>query len=65
MFKYIMNLQANLKEFLLKKKNLFIFGSSESSLPQEISLVVASWGYSLVAMQRLLIAVASLLEHGL
>ena len=61
-----MNLQANLKEFLLKK-NLFsfIFGSSESSLPREISLVAASWGYSLVAMQRLLIAVASLLEHGL
>ena len=63
MFKYIMNLQANLKAFLLKKK-LCIFGCSESSLPRELSLVAVSWGYSLVAVQRLLIAVASLWSMG-
>ena len=43
----------------------FIFGYAGSSLLCELSLVVASGGYSLVAMRGLLIAVASFLEHRL
>ena len=45
---------------------LFIFGSAESSLLCRFSLVVASWGYSLVVVHGLLILVASLVaEHRL
>ena len=43
----------------------FFFGCAESSLLCRFSLV-ESWGYSLVAVHGLLIAVASLVaEHGL
>ena len=45
---------------------LIIFGCAGSLLPHGISLVVASMAYSLVAMCKLLIAMASpVAEHGL
>ena len=47
--------------FLVFLKILFIFGSAGSSLLSGLSLVAASGGYSLVAMCRLLIVVASLI----
>ena len=46
--------------FISLKKCLFIFGCAGSSLLHGLSLVVASGGYSLVAMGRLLIAVGNL-----
>ena len=51
------------------KHSLFIFGCAGSSLLlvglQWIQWIVASSGYSLVVVSRLLIAVASLVEHRL
>ena len=45
---------------------LFYFGCIGSSLPHGLSLVAVSRGYSLVAVHKFLIAVASLVEeHGL
>ena len=45
---------------------LYIFGCAGSSLLCRFSLVEESWGYFLVAVLGLLIAVASLVaEHGL
>ena len=45
---------------------VFIFGCAGSLLLHKFSLVVASRGYSLASMHRLLFAVASLaVEHGL
>ena len=50
----------------LLKFNLFIFGCAGSSLMLRLSLVVASRGYSLVAVHGLLIVVAFLVaEHRL
>ena len=40
-----------------------MFGCAGFSLLHKLSLVVASRGYSLAVMRRLLIAVASLVEH--
>ena len=54
-----------LKETVCRDRFLFFFGCAESSLLCRFSLV-ESWGYSLVAVHGLLIAVASLVaEHGL
>ena len=53
-------------EYLLSKIILFIFGCAGSLLLCCLFLVVASRGYSLVAVCGLLIAVASLVaQHGL
>ena len=50
----------------LKKFDLFIFGSTESSLLCTVLTAVVSPGYSLVVVHGLLIVVASrVAEHGL
>ena len=46
--------------FISLKKYLFIFDCAGSSVLRGLSLVVASGGYSLVAILRLLTVVASL-----
>ena len=51
------------KKILLKI--IYFFGCAGSLLLRGVSLVRVSRGYSLVAVQRLLIAVASLVEHRL
>ena len=52
--------------FMRKFFKLLIYGCAESSLPHGLSLVVASRGYSPVAVLGLLIAVACLVAgHGL
>jgi len=44
---------------------LFVFGCAGSLLLCRLSLVMASWGYPLVEVHRLLTVVASLVvEHG-
>ena len=51
--------------FTLKILFIYLFGCAGSSLLRQLSLVVASGGYSLVVMHGLLVAVASFLEHRL
>ena len=55
--------------FLLKKKKKlfmhFIFGCAGSLLLCELSLFAASWGRSSVLVQRLLTALASLVQSRL
>ena len=46
-------------------KEVFLYGCAGSSLLCVLSLVAASRGYSLAAMRRLFVAVASLVEHRL
>ena len=55
-----------IKKKFLSHTNFFIFGCAGSSLLWEgFSLVMVIGGYSLVEVLGLLVAVASLVEHGI